>query len=269
MKYSQSIAGLLAGTALGAAIISISPHLNGGAAPDKTAVEQIVRDVISNEPKLILESVQKFQDDQRNASLKGASEALKDSALHSQIFDDDAAAFIGPKDAKKVVVEYYDYNCPACKMQYKNLDEIVQKNKDIKIILKEYPIFGPVSETNSKLGLAIWHHYPEKYYAFHSKMLSNQGRSDEKTVLEFAKDLGIDAKKIQAYAASPEADAQLKATRAQGDKLNIQGTPTLIVGDEVIPHAMLYADIIKKLAVADASADTQKPADIDSPSDKK
>ncbi len=63
MKYGQLIVGLLAGTALTILSISSSTKLAGpSAAPDKEAVEKIVRDVIANEPKLILESVKKFQE---------------------------------------------------------------------------------------------------------------------------------------------------------------------------------------------------------------
>jgi protein-disulfide isomerase len=247
MKYGQLILGLISGTALGALAISSSPNL-GGSAHDKSGIEQIVRDVIANEPKLIIESVQKFQADQRNASLKGASDALKDSALRAQIFDDGHSAFVGPKDAKKVVVEYYDYNCPACKAQFRSLDELIQKNKDVKVILKEYPIFGPTSDTNSKIGLAIWKFNPEKYFDFHRKMLTHEGRVDEKIALGFAASLGLDTKKIQAFVASPEASDLLKETRAEGEKLSIQGTPTLILNDEVVPHALSYDEMNKRLS---------------------
>lgn len=257
MKYGQLMFGLLVGCALGALVAANNPAEAG--AVGREVMEQVVRDVIAKEPKLILDSVQKYQEDQHRSALKGAGDALKDPAVHAQVFDDESAAFVGPKDAKKVVVEYFDYNCPACKAMYKTVDTVVAKNKDVKVILKEFPIFGPVSDMNSKIGLAVWHHYPDKYYDFHGKMFGNPGRIDEKTALKLVGDLGMDVKKVKAYADSPEAEATLKANRMQGERLMIQGTPTVIVGEEVIGHALGYDDIVSKLG-ASAPADAAAPA---------
>ena len=266
MKYGQLLLGLISGTALATLAISSGPKLGASfGSTDKASVEQIVRDVIANEPRLILDSVQKFQEQQRNVAMKGASDALKDPALRAQIFNDEHTAFVGPSDAKKVVVEYYDYNCPACKAQFKSIDELVQKNKDVKVLLKEYPIFGPSSEMNSKIGLAVWKFNPNKYMDFHRKMLTHEGRVDEKAALGFVTALGLDVKKIQVFAASPEADALLKETRAQGEKLSIQGTPTLVIGNEIVPHALSYEEITRRLSAGDAAP--AEPGDSEKKSD--
>ncbi len=249
MKYAQLIMGLLIGTALGGAVVASTGTTTGGSA-NKEQIEQIVRETIKNEGGLILEAVQNFQQKQQQQALQGANDALKDAEVQKLIYEDETVAFIGPEDSKKVVVEFFDYNCPACKMQFKALEEIARKDKDIKILFHEYPIFGPQSDRNSAIGLAVFHHYPDKYFAFHTKMMTHEGRVDEKGALDYAKGLGMDVSKITAYADSDAAKKTIADARTIGQKLSIQGTPTLIIGEEIVPHAADANTIEQKLSAA-------------------
>jgi protein-disulfide isomerase len=240
MKYAQLIMGLLIGTALGGAVVaSQGTNASGGGAVNEEAVKQIVRDTIMNEPKLIMDSVQKYQQQQQAQAAGKASEVLKDPAVTDLIFRDDALPFAGNKDGKNVIAEFFDYNCPVCKMQFKVFTDLLAKDKDLKIVFHEFPIFGPVSDQNSKIGLAVAKLYPAKYYTFHEKMMEGRGHEEnnDRTLL-ILKDLGFDVAKVQEVAQSDEVAAQLDKSRDLGQKLNIRGTPTLVVGDEVIGHAV-------------------------------
>jgi len=250
MKYAQLIIGLLAGTAIGGSVVASTGapvSLVGG---DSDSVKKIVREVIMAEPKLIIESVQKFQVDQQKQQAAGASEVLKDPAIRELVFNDRNAAHHGPKDSKRVVVEFFDYNCGACKMMFKSIDQLVQKDKTVRVVFHEYPIFGPVSDANSKLGFAVNRLYEDKYYEFHTKLMTHEGRVDEKIVLGYAKDLGMDVEKLKADAATKEVADLLVAARELGQKLNIQGTPTLVIGEELVPHGMSFEDLQARVNAA-------------------
>jgi protein-disulfide isomerase len=256
MKYVQFAIGLLAGTALGGAVVaSTGTPLSGTAGGlDKDAVQQIVRDTIKQEPKLIIDSLQKYTEDQRKAQNASAGAVLKDPAVHAQVYDTDAA-FVGPKDAKHVVVEFFDYNCPACKFMFKGIDELITKHKDVKVVFREYPIFGPQSDEDSKIGIAVWRLYPEKYFAFHTKMIEHEGHgTDDKIVYGYIKDLGMDEQKIKTEAAKKDVMDVIDANRALGEKLHIQGTPTLVVGDQIVPHAMDSGELESMATGAPAAA---------------
>lgn len=235
-----------AGALLGAGAMTQSNVFGGGV--NESRVKEIVREVIKEEPKLIIESVQNMQKGDMKEKSAKASEALKDKALRLAIYDNAHSPFIGPANSEKVVVEFFDYNCPACKAQFVELAKVAKQDPDIKVIFKEYPIFGPQSDTNSKIGLAVAKLSPEHYFAFHEKMMNNPGRADEATALGFAKSLGVDVAKIKAEIAKPEYDEMLQTNRGIGDKLHVQGTPTLIVGDEVIPHMVSQAEIEQRLS---------------------
>lgn len=251
MKYAQLLMGLLIGTALGSSVVAATGKNDAPTAAtgsvDAEAVRKIVREVIEQEPKLIMDSVQKFQIGEREKEMKGAAEILKDAAFKAQMFDTKTAATTGPADSKKVVVEFFDYNCPACKMQYKAINELIQKDKTARIIFREFPIFGPASEANSKIGLAVSRLAPEKYFGFYEKMSLHEGRADEKIALGFAKELGLDVEKVKAEAAKSEVAAILTGNRALAEKLRIQGTPSLVIGEELIPHAASPEELKTKL----------------------
>jgi len=242
MKYAQLIIGLLAGTAIGGSVIAATGS-TAGTARDAESIRQIVREVIAAEPKLIMESVQKFQMEAQKNQAANASQALNDADVRAQVFNDPNAATYGPKDSKRVLVQFFDYNCGACKFMFKSTDALVKKDKAARIVFHEYPIFGPSSEANARIGLAVNRLSPEKYYDFHVKMMTAAQRVDEKMALTFASEIGLDEAKVKAEAAKPEVSAILESNRKLGEKLNIQGTPTLVVGDEVIPHALSFEDL--------------------------
>lgn len=249
MKYAQLAIGLLIGTALGGSVVAATDTTagTGGGSLDKEAVKKIVRETIKEEPQVLVDSLQKYQESKRKQDVASASEALKDADVKKQIYDDTDVGTVGPKDSKRVIVEFFDYNCPACKMQYKAIDELVKKDKTVRVIFREFPIFGPVSENNSRIGIAVVRLAPEKYFAFYEKMHSHQGRAEEKDALKYVKELGLDVEKVKAESKKPEVQQALDLNRKLGDKLRIQGTPTLVIGDEIIPHAAGPDDLEEKL----------------------
>ena len=247
MKHTQMIMGLLIGTALGGSVVAATGAGTTVNAADAETIRKVVRETISNEPQLIIDSVQKYQDSKREKDLKGASDALKDKSVHGQVFNIEGAASVGPKDTKRTIVEFFDYNCPACKMEAKAISQVVAKDKSVQVIFREYPIFGPVSENNSRLGLAVARISPTKYYAFYEKMMAHQGHAEEKDTLGFIKELGLDVEKVKTESQTKAVADALAANRKLGDDLHIQGTPTLVIGEELIPHALSPEDLVTKL----------------------
>lgn len=252
MKYAQLVMGLLIGTAIGGAVVSanlVSVGASAGtAAPDADAVRQIVRDVIRDEAQLILDSVSSHQQKQQQQAHAASNEQLKsDPELREAVYNDPNSPAVGPKDAKNVIVEFFDYNCPACKSTFEGLDKLYAENKDVRIIFKEFPIFGPQSETNSKIGIAVHRIAPDKYFAFHAKMMGFEGRADEAQALKFVKDIGLNPTKVKAEAESPKVAEILGAERSLGGKLGVRGTPNFIINDTFTPSGMGYDQLVSQL----------------------
>jgi protein-disulfide isomerase len=246
MTQAKTAIALIAGVVIGGAVVAGTGLGSGGLS--KPEVETVIKDYISANPTLIVESLQKWQQEQQKARMSGAAEALKDPALKEAIYNNPNSPSIGPVDAKAVIVEFFDYNCPACKSAFKALDELQTKDKNVKIIFKEFPIFGPQSDTNSKIGIAVFKLAPEKYFDFHSKMMTFEGRADEAQALKFVKEIGLDADKVKSEIAKPEYTEILGQLRQIGMKLGIQGTPSFIIGEELVPHALDYQGLEEKVS---------------------
>lgn len=248
MSQTKTLIAAVVGIVIGGAAATGMGLSGSGSGMSRTEVETIIREYISANPAVIVDSLQKWQEDQQKARVMGASEALKDPDLRKAIYENPDVPFIGPADAKAVIVEFFDYNCPACKMAFKAIDELRTKDKNVKILFKEFPIFGPQSDMNSKIGLAVHRLAPEKYFDFHTKMMNFEGRADEAQALLFVKEIGLDPEKVKAELAKPDYDTMITKAREVGTRLNVQGTPTLIIGDELVPHALDYQGLEERVS---------------------
>lgn len=248
MKYAYGVIGLLVGTALGGSVVAATGK-TGSANMDTDAIKQIVRDVIKNEPQVMVDSLRAYQEDMQQSANSEASKALKDDGVRNAVLNDEDLPYAGNGNGDHVIAEFFDYDCPVCKMQFKVFQEMLKKDPELKIVFHEFPIFGPTSEENSHLGLAVSKLYPEKYYEFHSKMMEGKGHeTDTKRTYAIMKELGFDIAKVEKMSKSDEVQKQLLKSRELGEKLRIQGTPAVIIGDELIPHLVQGPELEAKLS---------------------
>ena len=133
------------------------------------------------------------------------------------------------------IVEFFDYNCGFCKKAFPDLAKLVDKDKKVRVILKEFPILSKGSEEASRVALAA--KMQGKYWEFHRAMLETQGQANEASALRAAEKLGLDMTRIKRDMASAEVKKEIEDTRKLATKIGIQGTPHFIVGDRVVAGA--------------------------------
>lgn len=243
-RITMLVGGLLVGTAFAFALHSARTD-SAGEPIDRAQVEKIVEEYIRANPKVILESVQEYQKSQmlaeqnkQNAEIKGKIAEIEKNAIGSPMLN---------PDGDITVVEFFDYNCGACKMMYRSVKEVLDKDKKVRFIFKELPIFGPVSDANAKVALAVHLIAPDKYWDFHQRLFENEGQLTEAIAIKIATDLGIDEAALTAKKDSPEVVKLLESDRALAQEIKVQGTPALIIGDEFVPGAMPVEEFTKKI----------------------
>jgi protein-disulfide isomerase len=154
------------------------------------------------------------------------------------------------------VVEYFDYQCPYCKKMAPELAQLVREDGNIRIVFKDWPIFGPVSTLAAKLVLAA--KYQNKYAEAHDALIGANKKLTETNIPELLAQAGIDVavatKDLQTHQKS--IDALLARNSAQAEAFGFQGTPGFIVGTFRVP-GMVEMDMFKQ-AVADARAAAKK-----------
>lgn len=242
MKIHTLVTSLLLG-----ATVAL-PSFQATAEPvQKEELGELVREYLIENPSIIQEVMVAYQKQAQDEGLKLQRMAVKDhkNLIYGQEID--------PKTGKGgiTIVEFFDYNCSACKYMFKSLDTLVQDdNVDVNIIFKEFPIFGEESEKLARLGLALNTLAPETYYAFHKKMMLHGGKLDVATAFDYATELGISRDDLEKELAKPKYSEALLTMKDLGNKLAVRGTPFLIIGDEPVPHAVEETDLRARVKAA-------------------
>ncbi|MCV6548056.1 MAG: DsbA family protein [Cohaesibacter sp.] len=206
----------------------------------KAEIEKIVVDYLLENPDVIRKvfGLLRQQDEakeqqvaaERAQKAKQALAASKDS-----IFNSDADPVVGNPNGNVTLVEFLDYNCHYCKRAFSNMLTLVEKDKNLRIVIKEWPVLGPQSVEASLVAIAVQKTDPSKYWDFHKGMMTQRGQANKETALRMAEKVGLDRKKIEAMMDDRKTLAPIEASYALADELGLTGTPAYVVGDEVIP----------------------------------
>lgn len=206
------------------------------AAIDRQEVEIIVRDYLMANPELIEEmqfALESRKEDAARVAAKAAIEGSKDA-----IFNASTDGLFGAADGDVTVVEFFDYNCGFCKRALTDMQEMVKADPKLKFVLKEFPILGPDSHKASIVSMAFKAQHPEKYPEFHQQLISGEGRATEDVAIRIALDLGADEAALRAEMRNPAIEKAFAETYQLANALAVTGTPSYVVGDEVVFGAL-------------------------------
>ena len=165
----------------------------------------------------------------------------------TELFSDPSSPSIGPADADVTIVEFFDYHCGYCKKALSSIMTLLEKDKKVRVVFKEYPILSEESEYASRAALAVSRIAKDKYFDFHKAMFAVTGSINEKFVLDEGKKLGIDPEKLKAEISNPEVKAILDKNRKLGAEIGAQGTPAIVIGDGFYPGAIPYEAMQKAI----------------------
>jgi len=218
---------------------------------DRAEVEGIIRDYLLKNPEVLLEVQEaletKQQEEQRLAHL-GVIKDAKDEIFNSA-FD----GVVGNPQGKVTIVEFYDYNCGFCKRAMEDMWAVTKADPDVRFVLKEFPILGPDSQKASVVSMAFHKMMPEKYGEFHNALLGGQGRATEEAAIKAALSLGADEAKLRENMKDPTILEAFSSTYELANKLAITGTPSYVVGNEVVFGALGREVLMQKIAEAKAT----------------
>ncbi len=202
----------------------------------RSEIGGIIRDYLLNNPEVLREAFEELQRREQMAEAERAQTNIREHA--ASIFRSDKDLVIGNPDGKVTLVEYFDYNCGFCKRALPDVLKLVDEDKDLRIVIKEFPILGPGSTFAARAALASGKQ--GKYWEFHLALLEQRGAVNEQSVMRVAKKIGLDVDKLKADMTSPEIENTLRSNMAIAQLLGINGTPAFIIDDKLIPGAVGY-----------------------------
>ncbi len=219
-------------------VISAFAISNSVAEPvQKEELGKLIGEYLKNNPEVVITALDAYQQQIKDKSAEATKAAIKDKS--KEIYHSPMDGSVGDKDAAVTIVEFFDYNCSACKYMFKPLNVIHDEGlDDVRIVFKEFPIFGETSQKLAKIAMAVNTLAPAKYYDFHKTMMETKKSITPAIAYDLAEDIGISRTSIEKELSKPVYEEALKKNKALGDTLQVRGTPFLIINDEPVAHAL-------------------------------
>jgi protein-disulfide isomerase len=209
----------------------------------KQAIDSQIRDYLMAHPEVIIESLQQHeqkQEEEQAAQQKQQISERRDELLHSA-----GTPVAGNPDASFAVVEFFDYHCPYCKSVAGDFIDTMQKDGNVRVVFKEFPILGESSVFAAKVALAAAKQ--GKYVEMHRALMALKGDLSEDAVYGLAAKEGLDVEKLKQDAGSTDVEEELNRNYELARALGIRGTPAFIVGEELIPGALPMEELMAKI----------------------
>lgn len=252
MPFRASLARL---SALPAALVVALPLATGPtlaaepiSAEQKAAIEKIVRDYIIANPEIIEEAM--AAQEQRKTAAAAAAQKQIISEKDGVLFQSARQVVLGNPKGDVTVVEFFDYNCTYCKRSVGDMLAILQEDKNVRFVLKEFPVLGQGSVEAAQVSVAVHRIAPAKYLDFHKALISSRGEANRQRAMEAAAAVGVDTRKLEAELAHPEIAATIDETYALANGLGLTGTPTYVLANGVTPGAIGLERLKAKIADA-------------------
>ncbi|MFV0281799.1 MAG: DsbA family protein [Rhodoblastus sp.] len=213
----------------------------------KTEIGSIVREYLVKNPEVLNEAIAELEK-RRHADEAQQREAAI-ASVENEIFHSKYQTVVGNPQGKITLVEFFDYNCGYCKKALSDLEKLAKENPDLRIVLRDFPVLGVASLESAQVAMAAAKQIQgDKFWKFHQKLLTTRGQIGKEQALSVAREQGLDMARIEKDLKSPDMRAAYKEVMGIAEKLSLNGTPSWVMGKEVIVGAVGYADLNAKIA---------------------
>ena len=214
-------------------------------------IERIVREYLLSHPELLQEVMSELEKRQAVAEAEKHRTAVKQYS--EVIFSSPRQVTLGNTQGDVTVVEFFDYNCGYCKRAMSDMLDLMKNDAKLKFVLKEFPVLGEGSMQAAQVAAAVRMQDKtggKKYLEFHQKLLTGRGPADKARALAVAKEIGLDVARIEKDMAGDEVKAQLEESFKLAEALGLNGTPSYVVGNDVVVGAVGLNTLKEKVNAA-------------------
>jgi protein-disulfide isomerase len=213
-------------------------------------IEKIVREYLIKHPEVLEEAMNELT--KRQAAAESEKHQASIAQNSDAIFNSPRGVTIGNKDGDVTFVEFFDYNCGYCKRAMTDMLDLMKADPKLKVVLKEFPVLSQGSVEAAQVGVAMRMQDPtgKKYLDFHQKLLSGRGAADKARAMAVAKEAGADMAKLEKDLASAEVRATLEENMKLAESLGMNGTPSYVIGKQVVVGAVGAESLKEKIGIA-------------------
>jgi protein-disulfide isomerase len=215
-------------------------------ADQKKELGEFVHSYLVSHPEVLREAIDALDKHDKQAAEDSRQKAVANYS--GQIYHSKFQADVGNPKGNATLVEFFDYNCHYCKGALPDIARLMKEDPDLHVVLKDFPVLGPGSVEAARVASAARNQLTgERFWEFHNKLLGMHGPIGKNESLAVAKEMGLDMDRLDKDMSAPAINSGLKETLAMADDLQINGTPTFVVGDTVVVGAVGYDELKAKI----------------------
>ena len=194
------------------------------------AIQGIVHDYLVKNPQVLVEASEALQQQELAKVEQKAESAIESNA--DTLFNSPASPTVGNKKGPVTLVEFFDYQCPHCKQMASVVEKLMQSDSDLRVVMKELPIFGGNSKEAALAALATYKTNPDKYLDLHNALMKTENPLTPKKIENIVKAQGLNWDKIEKAMKDPTLNHELQANFKLAQELGIIGTPSFVIGNQ-------------------------------------
>ena len=221
-----------------------------GPITDQAQIEEIIHSYLLLHPEVLQEAIAELEKRQAIAEAEKHRTAITQNA--ELLYNSPRQVTLGNPQGDVTFVEFFDYNCAYCKRALGDMLELMKADPKVKVVLKEFPVLGQASVEAAQVATAVrmQDKSGKKYLEFHQKLLLGRGQADRARALAVAKDIGLDMARLEKDISSEEARASIDESLKLAELLGLNGTPSYVVGPNVVIGAVGLSALREKVNTA-------------------
>ncbi len=213
---------------------------------DAGKVNTLIEDYLMSDPGILQRMNDKLAAQKQVAARAAMKQELTDHA--AEIYQSADNVVLGNPKGDVTLVEMFDYNCSFCKGALPDLAALMAEDHNLKVILKQFPILTSGSIDAARVAVLVNENPNINYWEFHQQMFASRGEVGASQALQVAEQMGGNRAELMLDMNGKHATDAIQQSYKLAQALNVSGTPTYILGDELIPGAMPITQLKQKIA---------------------
>jgi protein-disulfide isomerase len=205
----------------------------------------VVRDALKQDPSILRDAVTALQADESERSQVAARAAI--AQTQGQLVAP-ADPVVGDRQGDVTIVEFFDTRCPYCRKMEPVMESFLAQDHRVRLVYKDLPILGPASVLGTKALLAA--QKQDAYVRMRDAVMKLPPDTTMPQIETTARALGLDWTRMAKDMEDPSVQAQIDANLKLAHTLGIQGTPALVIGNDLLPGAVDLPDLQKAVTEA-------------------
>lgn len=225
---------------------SSEPMQQSVAAIDPATINPMIEDYLMGDPSILDRMSTKLNETKLVAQRAAQKAALE--AHSAEIYNDPGNVILGNPDGDVTLVEMFDYNCGYCRQALPDLATLLAEDPNLRVILKEFPILSEGSVEAARVAVLVNQDPSISYWDFHQQLFSSRGQVTGDTALQVAESMGMNRVNLMLNMGGTMPAETITKVYDLAKELRISGTPTYIIGDELIPGAVSIDRLRRSIA---------------------